>query len=183
MTPEQLGTIVLTTVLSLVASLLTAYLTSKVSRENEMRKRIHEKRLELYLEFHDVLEKMLVNRKIVFEHKYYDEVASFKPRIKLLASENTVEQYRILFEYVKTAVNNYEKYEREHDPDRDPNRIYYDEDGIETGYDEPTKEDYEEFARQTKNYKSEKRPSNEITQKMIDNIYTSLRKDLGSNLK
>ena len=96
MTPEQIETIVLSTALTLVASVLTAYLTAKTTRENEMRKRIHEKRLELYLEFHDVLEKMLGNRDAVFDRKYYNEVSTFKPKIKLLASKKTVERYNAI---------------------------------------------------------------------------------------
>ena len=50
MMSKQIETIVLSTILTVAASFLTAFLTSKITRDNEMRKIIHEKRLELYLE-------------------------------------------------------------------------------------------------------------------------------------
>lgn len=44
MTTEQ---VILSAILTLTASILTAFLTSKITRDNEMRKIIHQKRLEL----------------------------------------------------------------------------------------------------------------------------------------
>lgn len=183
MTPEQIETIVLSAVLTLAASILTAFLTAKTTRENEMRKRIHEKRLELYLEFHDVLEKMLGNRDVVFDRKYYNEVSTFKPKIKLLASKKTVERYNAISEYLRTMMSGYEKYENDHDPERDLGRMYYDEDGDPVGYDEPKVEDYEAYSYGLNRYKSEHRPSKELAQEMIGKLYESMRNDLGSNLK
>ena len=183
MTLDQLETVVLTAILSLLASILTAFLTSKVTRENEMRKRIHEKRLELYLEFHDVLEKMLRKREIVFDKKYYQEIRSFKARIKLLASKKTVEKYKELFEYVQNAVSNYEKYLKKYDPEENPERVIADENGEPIGYKELTAGDFDTYEYLIDKYKEEEVPSKEFAQKLIDDLYTSMRNDLGSNLK
>lgn len=172
-----------TTIISSVAvAIITARITTRGARENEMRKRIHEKRLDIYLEFHDVLEKMLLNRDVIFEREYYDEMVSFKPQIKLLASNDVVEQYRNLFECVKAAVNGYEKFKKEHDPEFDLKRIMYDEEGNQVGYDEPTAEEYEAYEGALNRYKSEKRLSKEETQKLTGDLYEAMRDDLGSNL-
>lgn len=183
MTSEQIETVVLTAILSLLASILTAFLTSKATRENEMRKRIHEKRLELYLEFHDVLEKMLRKREIVFDKKYYQEIRSYKARIKLLASKNTVEKYKELFEYVQRSASNYEKYLKENDPAEDPRRVIFDDDGNQIDYEEPTGMDYDIYDYLIDDYKAKELPSKDFVQKMMDGLYTSMRNDLGSNLK
>ena len=53
MTTEQ---VILSAILTLTASILTAFLTSKITRDNEMRKIIHQKRLELYLEVFEQVE-------------------------------------------------------------------------------------------------------------------------------
>ena len=53
MTTEQ---VILSAILTLTASSLTAFLTSKITRDNEMRKIIHQKRLELYLEVFEQVE-------------------------------------------------------------------------------------------------------------------------------
>ena len=80
-------------------------------------------------------------------------------------------------------MSGYEKYENDHDPDRDFGRMYYDEDGDPVGYDEPKAEDYEEYSYGVNRYKSEHRPSKELAQEMIGKLYESMRNDLGSNLK
>lgn len=56
MTTEQ---VILSAILTLTASILTAFLTSKITRDNEMRKIIHQKRLELYLEVFEQVELLL----------------------------------------------------------------------------------------------------------------------------
>ena len=92
MTPEQIGTVILSTILTVAASLLTAFLTSKITRDNEMRKIIHEKRLELYLEVFEQVELLLKNWKNVLDKEYFEKIASYKSRMKLLASEKTTQE-------------------------------------------------------------------------------------------
>ncbi len=178
----KIDVVILTALLSLAASLITAFLTSKITQKNEMRKRVHEKRFELYLEFHNVLEKMLKNRKVVFEREYYDEVCSFKAKIKLLASKRTIRKYKNLFMYLQSAVKKYEEFEKSENPEQDNGRIVYDDNGTAVDYNSPSEWDWDNYNDKIEKYKQEKCLSKELTQKLIDGLYSSMRDDLGSNL-
>lgn len=104
MTTEQ---VILSAILTLTASSLTAFLTSKITRDNEMRKIIHQKRLELYLEVFEQVELLLKDWKKIFDKEYFEKIASYKSRIKLLASEKTTEEYKKYYEALRTSVNAY----------------------------------------------------------------------------
>ena len=100
MTTEQ---VILSAILTLTASSLTAFLTSKITRDNEMRKIIHQKRLELYLEVFEQVELLLKDWKKIFDKEYFEKIASYKSRIKLLASEKTTEEYKKYYEALRTS--------------------------------------------------------------------------------
>lgn len=103
--------------LSLLASLLTAYLTSKITRKNEMRKIIHEKRLALYTEAFETIELILKEYDKAFDRTYFESVAAYKAKIKLLGSTETVEAYRKLYDALRTTVHEYEKYAAARNPE------------------------------------------------------------------
>ena len=75
MTTEQ---VILSAILTLTASSLTAFLTSKITRDNEMRKIIHQKRLELYLEVFEQVELLLKDWKKIFDKEYFEKIEGTK---------------------------------------------------------------------------------------------------------
>ena len=75
MTTEQ---VILSAILTLTASILTAFLTSKITRDNEMRKIIHQKRLELYLEVFEQVELLLKDWKKIFDKEYFEKIEGTK---------------------------------------------------------------------------------------------------------
>ena len=181
MTPEQIGTVILSTILTVAASLLTAFLTSKITRDNEMRKIIHEKRLELYLEVFEQVELLLKNWKNVLDKEYFEKIASYKSRMKLLASEKTTQEYKNYYEALRTSVNAYKKFKDDNDPQN--NYVYQqDEDGEWVQVYSPTVEDYEEYANKIECYEKEQKKKVPLIRENIQKIVDAMRTDLGSNL-
>ena len=181
MTPEQIETVVLSTILTVAASLLTAFLTSKITRDNEMRKIIHEKRLELYLEVFEQVELPLKNWKNILDKEYFEKIASYKSRMKLLASEKTTQEYKNYYEALRTSVNAYKKFKDDNDPQN--NAVYQtDEDGELVQVYSPTVDDYEEYDNKIERYEKEQKKKVHLIHEDIQKIVDAMRTDLGSNL-
>lgn len=166
MTTEQ---VILSAILTLTASILTAFLTSKITRDNEMRKIIHQKRLELYLEVFEQVELLLKDWKKIFDKEYFEKIASYKSRMKLLASEKTTEEYKKYYEVLRTSVNEYKKFKDDNDPDR-----------AEDMYEED--EDYSEYRYKIDCYEKEQKKRMPLMREYIQKIVDAMRTDLGSNL-
>ena len=179
MTTEQ---VILSAILTLTASILSAFLTSKITRDNEMRKIIHQKRLELYLEVFEQVELLLKDWKKIFDKEYFEKIASYKSRMKLLASEKTTEEYKKYYEVLRTAVNEYKKFKDDNDPDRAEDMYEEDEDGTIYQIYYPTDEDYSEYRYKIDCYEKEQKKRMPLMREYIQKIVDAMRTDLGSNL-
>lgn len=179
MTTEQ---VILSAILTLTASILTAFLTSKITRDNEMRKIIHQKRLELYLEVFEQVELLLKDWKKIFDKEYFEKIASYKSRTKLLASEKTTEEYKKYYEVLRTSVNEYKKFKDDNDPDRAEDMYEEDEDGTIYQIYYPTDEDYSEYRYKIDCYEKEQKKRMPLMREYIQKIVDAMRTDLGSNL-
>ena len=179
MTTEQ---VILSAILTLTASILTAFLTSKITRDNEMRKIIHQKRLELYLEVFEQVELLLKDWKKIFDKEYFEKIASYKSRMKLPASEKTTEEYKKYYEVLRTSVNEYKKFKDDNDPDRAEDMYEEDEDGTIYQIYYPTDEDYSEYRYKIDCYEKEQKKRMPLMREYIQKIVDAMRTDLGSNL-
>lgn len=179
MTTEQ---VILSAILTLTASILTAFLTSKITRDNEMRKIIHQKRLELYLEVFEQVELLLKDWKKIFDKEYFEKIALYKSRMKLLASEKTTEEYKKYYEVLRTSVNEYKKFKDDNDPDRAEDMYEEDEDGTLYQIYYPTDEDYSEYRYKIDCYEKEQKKRMPLMREYIQKIVDAMRTDLGSNL-
>ena len=179
MTTEQ---VILSAILTLTASILTAFLTSKITRDNEMRKIIHQKRLELYLEVFEQVELLLKDWKKIFDKEYFEKIALYKSRMKLLASEKTTEEYKKYYEVLRTSVNEYKKFKDDNDPDRAEDMYEEDEDGTIYQIYYPTDEDYSEYRYKIDCYEKEQKKRMPLMREYIQKIVDAMRTDLGSNL-
>ena len=175
MTTEQ---VILSAILSLAASSLVAFLTSKITRDNEMRKIIHEKRLELYLEVFEQVELLLKDWKKIFDREYFEKIASYKSRMKLLASEKTTQEYKNYYETLRTSVNAYKKFK----DDNEPQDILCQEDGEWIQVYWPTEEDYKEYDDKIEHYEREQKKTVLLMHEYIQKIVDAMRTDLGSDL-
>lgn len=160
---------------------MTAFLTSKITRDNEMRKIIHEKRLELYLEVFEQVELPLKDWKNMLDKEYFEKIASYKSRMKLLASEKTTQEYKNYYEALRTSVNAYKKFRDDNDPQ---NSYVYeqDENGELVQVYSPTTEDYEEYENKIERYEKEQKKKVPLIREDIQKIVDAMRADLGSNL-
>ena len=179
MTTEQ---VILSAILTLTASSLTAFLTSKITRDNEMRKIIHQKRLELYLEVFEQVELLLKDWKKIFDKEYFEKIASYKSRIMLLASEKTTKEYKKYYEVLRTSVNEYKKFKDDNDPDWAEDMYEEDEDGTIYQIYYPTDEDYSEYRYKIDCYEKEQKKRMPLMREYIQKIVDAMRTDLGSNL-
>ena len=179
MTTEQ---VILSAILTLTASILTAFLTSKITRDNEMRKIIHQKRLELYLEVFEQVELLLKDWKKIFDKEYFEKIASYKSRMKFLDSEKTTEEYKKYYEVLRTSVNEYKKFKDDNDPDRAEDMYEEDEDGTIYQIYYPTDEDYSEYRYKIDCYEKEQKKRMPLMREYIQKIVDAMRTDLGSNL-
>ena len=147
-----------------------------------MRKIIHQKRLELYLEVFEQVELLLKDWKKIFDKEYFEKIASYKSRIKLLASEKTTEEYKKYYEALRTSVNEYKKFKDDNDPDRAEDMYEEDEDGTIYQVYYPTDEDYSEYRYKIDCYEKEQKKRMPLMREYIQKIVDAMRTDLGSNL-
>lgn len=170
--------------LSLLASLLTAYLTSKITRKNEMRKIIHEKRLALYTEAFDTIELILKEHDKAFDRTYFENVAAYKPKIKLLGSAETVEAYRKLYDALCTTVDEYEGYADAKNPEnlaRYSSALDAPDEESETGA-QPSEVDFENYEYELLEYQKGQKETVTAMCESVGEIVEAMRRDLGSSL-
>lgn len=84
----------LAVLIPVIVSALTAYITSLITVRNDIRKQ----QKELYLEFFCVFEPLLNNKELVFDKVFIDKLLVQKAKIKLIASNATIGEYRKLFD-------------------------------------------------------------------------------------
>lgn len=101
---EQVASVVISLISPVAVAAVTAFLTSRNARENEMRKLLHEKRLELYMSFYEQVERCLKNRQIVFEQEYFQKIGTYKAKMTLMASENTRKAFDEFFRFLYKGI-------------------------------------------------------------------------------
>lgn len=170
--------------LSLLASMLTAYLTSKITRKNEMRKIIHEKRLALYTEAFETIELILKEYDKAFDRTYFESVAAYKAKIKLLGSTETVEAYRKLYDALRTTVHEYEKYAAARNPENLARcAAAFDDGDEENGTSvQPSETDFENYEYELLTYQKEQKKTVAAMRESVGEIVEAMRRDLGSSL-
>ena len=182
---EQVASVVISLISPVAVAAVTAFLTSRNARENEMRKLLHEKRLELYMSFYEQVERCLKNRQIVFEQEYFQKIGTYKAKMTLMASENTRKAFDEFFWFIRQKWTDYHKYSLGNDPAFDESRHHttYDENGNESEWVDVSREELDAFNDEIRRYKKTNKPAKEVIEKYAEEMYQSMRNDLGSNLK
>ena len=182
---EQVASVVISLISPVAVAAVTAFLTSRNARENEMRKLLHEKRLELYMSFYEQVEQCLKNRQIVFEQEYFQKIGTYKAKMTLMASENTRKAFDEFFWFIRQKWVDYHKYSLENDPVLDESRHHtvHDENGCESEWVDVSQPELDAFDDEIRQYKKTNKPAKEVIEGYAEKIYQSMRNDLGSNLK
>ena len=177
--------ILLTGVITIITSIITALITLSITHKNEVKKLILEKRAELYFEFYDEAEKLLHDRFKIYDKNYIRVLLKFKPKMKLLSSNKTVEAFKSFYEFVTKNYDDYRSFCEKNDPRENPDFLetQFDEDGVEYTICYATEMDISYFESSVEDFKKEKVPSYESVSQHLSTLYLEMRKDLGSNLK
>ena len=172
-------------VISVFFSIITAFVTQKLTHKNDVKKWILEKRCALYLKIYPRIEEILHNRTIVFSDSYFKYLVEIKPEVKLISSKDTFEAFEQYFLFILKNNREYHKFCLNNDPRNDPKHFWIDTDpnGEEYEADDITEQDLQYFGAQEKNYISDNTPDADTVKSYIEGLYSSMRVDLGSNLK
>ena len=118
----------------------------------------------------------------IFDKVFFEKIAFFLSRIKLLASEKTTEEYKKYYEALRTSVNEYKKFKDDNDPDQAEDMYEEDENGSIYQVYYPTDEDYSEYRYKIDCYEKEQKKRMPLMREYIQKIVDAMRTDLGSNL-
>lgn len=176
----------LSAIISALIALGTTLVTLHFTHKNDVKKWVLEKRAEIYFEYYDQLEEVLIDKNTVFSEKYRDSLSDMKPQMKLIASKETFNRFKEYYEFVCGIVREYDTYSDECDPEQDPSmyeEIVDDNEKLDE-ISHITELDLELFWSKMEKYREDKikKDGPEIEQK-IEKLYQAMRDDLGSNLK
>lgn len=173
----------LSTIISALIALGTTLATLHFTHKNDVKKWVLEKRAEIYFEYYDQVEEVLINKNTIFDTDYRDSLSKMKPQMKLIASDDTFKAFKEYYEFVCDTVRDYEKYRDTNDPEKDLSWLEenIDDNGERQGQ---MYKNMEIFEFKMDEYKEKKLQDidSEIDQK-IETLYQAMRDDLGSNLK
>ncbi len=161
---QEWTVIVITGFISLVVSIVTSVITLKVTRNNDVKKHILEKRTEFYLDVFPLIDLIINEYDFVFDFDYMKEFIDSKSTMKLLASKKTHKEYNKLFQYLIHSYNQYcEFYNQYEDSDKRISK--------------------KEFEEKNNEYIKEHQLDRDYLDILVSNLYQEMRNDLGSNMK
>lgn len=173
----------LSAIISALIALGTTLVTLHFTHKNDVKKWVLEKRAEIYFEYYDQVEEVLINKNTIFDTDYRDSLSKMKPQMKLIASDDTFKAFKEYYEFVCDTVRDYEKYRDTNDPEKDLSWLEenIDNNGERQGQMYKNMEIFE-FKMDEHKEKKLQDVDSEIDQK-IETLYQAMRDDLGSNLK
>lgn len=166
---------VLTVIGSIGGAIAGGVIAAKSSRQNDIQKLLREERLHLYTEFFKIVERIRKDPFLVFNDEYFNLFESYKTRLRLLASNNVVQEYEKFFLYIDKKLNLYKEFSFENNPFSD-----------EEHTDWTTNENGDllielEFNDKCEQYKNSNVPTKKELKLFADNLYDTMREDLGSS--
>lgn len=96
--------------IAFIAATLTWFfnrLTIVAEIKKAQKEKINENRIPLYIECYEILERNIANNNIVFQREYIDDLIEIKSRMKLIASNNVLQAFKV---YYKWSVDIYKGY-------------------------------------------------------------------------
>lgn len=166
-------------IVSGVVAIVTAIVTVKLTYQNEAKRLLLEKRMELYFDFYNHVESVLNSIDNVTKHEYLDGLSKFKPRMKLLTSASTFEAFKKYYEYISKQVYEYEKFKSGNDPIFDDSRIEYISEEEEKAIFRISESDISKYDALVEQYLIDKLPKlEELNRDYIIPLYNAMRKDL-----
>ena len=165
--------VLLTGLVTVVTSVITSLITLSFTRKNEIRKKVLKERTAMYLDFYSVTDGFINHPRLVFDEACMKEFLSYKPKMKLLSSNIT---YPIYTELFQTMIEPYNFYDVYIGKQNNENLSCFDTETVEKMNEEDFKLTSEEFINRYC-------PDSKKIDSLIEKLYQSMRKDLGSDIK
>lgn len=102
---------------SVIVALLTGVITARITRDNDDRRAVNEKRILLYYKIQIRIESLIYNSEQIYTLKYRNSVLKYRPHVALWASENVRNVYNEFYDYVNRIFAEYIDYCQEPYPD------------------------------------------------------------------
>ena len=163
---------------------IISWLLNRLTLIDELKKakneKINERRESLYAECYEILERNIMNNNAVFDHKYVEELIRMKPKMKLIASNNVLQTYKMYYEWVIEIYKNYTNYCKEKDP---TNKYHTVTEPDGTVYEIPdfTEFDLEYYDLLTNKYIEDRSIDTRTVRSKIQDILNAMRRDLGND--
>ena len=181
---NELEIILLTGFVTVLSSIITAFITLSLTHKNEVKKFVLEKRAELYSELYSFIEILLFDELKIYDCDYIEDLLRFKPKMKFIASVETIKEFRLLYELIIAYYDKYRDFSIQNSPYNNPGAIkimnYNDE---EYEIDNVTAIDMSNHKDNIERFKMDNLPDKEIISASITALYTNMRNDLGSNIE
>lgn len=175
--------ILLTAGISLIVSILTSWVTSKCAFKSDIKKYLYSKRETLYFELGECLDELLIDLSNVYEEDYKEKLYLFKPRVKLIASNGVVNDYKKIMNVYNKYYFKLQEFISKNDPTMDENNYEHvtNEFGEEDDMPHFDERDINNYEHSLEEFKENNYPQTQEIQRMINNIIDAMRKDLGNN--
>lgn len=151
-------------------------------RNAEDTKNKDEKR-KVYYECYEIIERIIINKELMFDQKYYDQLQSFQAKIKIIGGNEVVNSYGDFLKIINDKLYAYKEYQKQNDPENNPAYYKYeiDEFGIENSSFMGSEEDINIFEKKLESYRNEHNLDKKTLTKKVDSLLNLMRLDIGNN--
>ncbi|WP_455558150.1 hypothetical protein [Agathobaculum hominis] len=158
---------------------LSTFIDAHFKYKSQIRNDIYDKRYNLYFEFNEkAISPLYNNSRLVFDDKYIAILHLYSPQFQALASCEVLTDFEKFFQFVIGEYTKYTQYESSVFPDPIPIEL---DNGEEDWAYDPL--EMERFDNNKRIYQIDHTPTAEQLNSYISELYSSMRKDLGSNIK
>lgn len=166
-------------IITILLSLVTSNLLLKQNYKKDIQLRISEERTDLYIQLYGVLDESIKKPELLLKDDYRDRIEIYKPKMKLIASEEVNNEFKLYRNLIATSIRNYNNFASENSPEQ----LSGEWDDDEEGHGSPIyREEHISESRKLIREYIENNTSGEEAKKMLDPIVDAMRKDIGSIL-
>lgn len=165
------------------AALLTWFfnrLTIITEIKKAKKDRINESRLQLYTECYEFLEQNIADNNVIFQKEYIDNLFGIKAKMKLVASNNVLKAFKVYYECVVNAYEDYRDFCIQNDPTSKVH-IEIQPDGTKFEVSDFNEQDLEHYEILRNEYISNSYNRLITVKPKAQNILNAMRSDLGND--
>lgn len=169
--------------IAIVAAALTWFfnrLTIIAEIKKAKKDKINESRLLLYTECYEILERNIANNNVVFQKEYIDSLIKIKSKMKLLASNNVLQVFKVYYKWVVDTYKSYLDFCIKNDP-TDKVHTERTPDGTEFEVPDFNEHDLEYYEFLQNKYIIDRGIESTTVKSKTQDILNAMRSDLGND--